>query len=106
PIPLTKVETIQAELAAKVPHPELHGGRKPKTVWATLEDSGMNFLEFVERHGLEHEEGNLFSYLVRVLNFARKLYEASQLTEFEDMAERVQKVLARVDSRLIDDRKW
>jgi hypothetical protein len=40
------------------------------------------------------------------MNFARKLYEASQLTEFEDMAERVQKVLARVDIRLIDDRKW
>lgn len=106
PRPPTKVEVIHAELSAKVPHPELHGGKKPKNVWATLEDSGMGFLEFVERHSLEHEEGNLFSYLVRVMNFARKLGQASQLSEFEDMAERVQKLLARVDIRLIDDRKW
>jgi hypothetical protein len=106
PRPLTRVELIQSELAGKVPHPELHGGRKPKNVWATLEDSGLTFLEFVEKHGLEHEEGNLFSYLVRVMNFARKLGEASQLSEFEDMAERVQKLLARVDVRMVDDRKW
>jgi hypothetical protein len=106
PRPPTKIETIHAELSALIPHPELHGGKKPKTVWATLEDSGAGFLEFVEKHALEHEEGNLFSYLVRVMNFARKLYEASQLSEFEDMAERVQKILARVDIRLIDDRKW
>ena len=106
PRPPTKIELIHAELSAKVPHPELHGGKRPKNVWATLEDSGIGFLEFVERHSLEHEEGNLFSYLVRVMNFARKLGQASQLSEFEDMAERVQKVLARVDIRLVDDRKW
>jgi len=86
PRPPTKIETIHAELSALVPHPELHGGKKPKNVWATLEDSGLGFLEFVEKHALEHEEGNLFSYLVRVMNFARKLGQASQLTEFEDMA--------------------
>ncbi|HEY6174938.1 MAG TPA: hypothetical protein VIX73_10855, partial [Kofleriaceae bacterium] len=106
PRPPTKIETIHAELSALVPHPELHGGKRTKNVWATLEDSGIGFLDFVERHALEHEEGNLFSYLVRVMNFARKLYEASQLTEFEDMSERVQKVLARVDIRMVDDRKW
>lgn len=103
---LTKVEEIHQELSAKIPHPELHGGKRAKNVWATLEDSGMGFLEFVDKHHLEHEEGNLFSYLVRVMNFARKLHEASQLSEFEDMAERVQRVLAIVDVRLVDDRKW
>jgi len=106
PRPLTRVEQIHAELSAKVPHPELHGGKRAKNVWATLEDSGAGFLEFIERHSLEHEEGNLFSYLVRVMNHARKLGAVSQLSEFEDMAERVQKVLARVDIRLVDDRKW
>jgi hypothetical protein len=106
PRPPTRVEVIHAELSAKVPHPELHGGKRPKNVWATLEDSGAGFVEFVDRHSLEHEEGNLFSYLVRVMNFARKLGEASQMSEFEDMAERVQKVLARVDVRLVDARKW
>jgi hypothetical protein len=102
PRQLTKIELIHSEFSAKVTHPELHGGKKPKNVWAQLEDSGMSFLEFVERHGLEHEEGNLFSYLVRVMNFAQKLYEASQLSELEDMAERVKKLLGRIDMRFVE----
>ena len=103
---LTKIELIHQEFSSKIPHPELHGGKKPKTTWAQLEDSGLTFLEFVDKHGLDHEEGNLFSYLVRVMNFARKLHTAAHLTEFEDMAERVQRLLARVDVRLVDDKKW
>jgi hypothetical protein len=103
---LTKVELIHQELSSQLPHPELHGGKRPKNTWAQLEESGLGFLEFVDKHHLEHEEGNLFSYLVRVMNFARKLHEASQLSEFEDMAERVQKILAHVDVRLVDDTKW
>ena len=102
----TKIELIHQELGAKLPHPELHGGKKIKNVWARLEDGGIGFVEFVEQNHLEHEEGNLFSYLVRVMNFARKLGEASKLTEFEDMAERVQRVLAHVDVRLVEDHKW
>lgn len=102
PRPLTKVEIIHGEFAAKVPHPELHGGKRAKTVWAQIEDGGFSFLEFVEKHHLEHEEGNLFSYLIRVMNFAQKLYEASQLTEFEDMADRVKKLLGRIDLRLVE----
>lgn len=106
PRELTKVELIHQELSAQLPHPELHGGKRAKNTWAQLEDSGLGFLEFVEKHHLQHEEGNLFSYLIRVMNFARKLHEASQLSEFEDMAERVQKLLAHVDVRLVDDSKW
>ncbi|MDB4962966.1 MAG: box helicase domain protein [Myxococcales bacterium] len=106
PRPLTKVELIHQEFSSKVPHPELHGGKKPKNTWAQLEDSGLTFLEFVDKHGIDHEEGNLFSYLIRVMNFARKLGTASGLTEYEDMAERVQRLLARVDVRLVDDKKW
>jgi len=102
PRPLTKIELIHQEFASKVPHPELHGGKRAKNVWAQLEDGGFSFLEFVEKHHLDHEEGNLFTYLVRVMNFAAKLYEASQLTEFEDMADRVKKLLARIDLRLIE----
>ena len=102
----TKIELIHQEFSSKIPHPELHGGKKPKATWAQLEDSGLTFLEFVDKHGLDHEEGNLFSYLVRVMNFARKLHQAAHLTEFEDMAERVQRLLARVDVRLVDDKKW
>jgi hypothetical protein len=102
PRELTKIELIHSEFAAKVPHPELHGGKKPKAVWAQLEDGGFSFLEFVEKHHLEHEEGNLFSYLIRVMNFAQKLYEASQLSELEDMAERVKKLLGRIDLRFVE----
>ena len=103
---LTKIEQIHAEFAAKVPHPELHGGKRAKNTWAQLEESGLGFLEFVEKHNLEHEEGTQFSYLVRVMNFANKLGEASQLPEFEDMAERVRKLLARIDLRLVEEKKW
>jgi hypothetical protein len=103
---LTKIELIHQEMSSKVPHPELHGGKKAKNVWAQLEDSGASFLEFVDKHGLEHEEGNVFSYLVRVMNFATKLFDASQLTEFEDMAGRVRALLARVDLRFVEDRRW
>ena len=39
---------------------------------------------------------------MRVMNFANKLKQASQLTEFEDMAERVQKLLARIDLRIME----
>lgn len=106
PRTLTKLELIHSEFSGKVPHPELHGGKRPKSVWAQMEDAGLTFLEFVDKHGLEHEEGNLFSYLIRVMNFARKLGEASKLSEFTDMAERVQKLLARVDVRLVDERSW
>lgn len=102
PRPLTKIEIIHSEFASQVPHPELHGGKRPKTVWAQIEDGGFSFLEFVEKHHLEHEEGNLFSYLIRVMNFSQKLYEASQLTEFEDMADRVKKLLGRIDLRLVE----
>jgi hypothetical protein len=102
PRPKTKIEIIHGELAGVVPHPELHGGKKPKTVWAQLEDSGLGFLDFVDKHGLEHEEGNLFTYLVRAMNFARKIGEASGLSELADMAERVQKLLARIDLRLVE----
>jgi hypothetical protein len=103
---LTKIELIHQEFSSKVPHPELHGGKKPKSTWAQLEDSGAGFLEFVDKHGLEHEEGNLFSYLVRVMNFANKMGEASQLSELSDMGERVRALLARIDLRMVEGRRW
>ncbi len=106
PRELTKIELIHSEFSSKVPHPELHGGKKVKNTWAVLEDANIGFLEFVEQHHLQHEEGNLFSYLIRVMNFAQKLHQASQLTEFEDMADRVRRLLARIDLRLLDTKAW
>ncbi|HLL24536.1 MAG TPA: hypothetical protein VK427_20535, partial [Kofleriaceae bacterium] len=106
PRELTKIEWIHTEFASKVPHPELHGGKRAKNTWATMEDANIGFLEFIDQHHLQHEEGNLFSYLIRVMNFAQKLHQASQLTEFEDMADRVRKVLARIDLRLLEGNQW
>jgi len=103
---LSKIEEVHQAFAAAVPHPELHGGKRAKNVWAIMEDENIGFVEFVEREHLEHEEGNLFSYLVRVMNFARKLGEASKLTEFEDLAERVQTALGRVDLRFVENPRW
>lgn len=97
----TKIELIHAEFSGAVPHPELHGGKRAKNVWAQIEDGEHGFLDFVEKHNLQHEEGNLFSYLVRVMNFSLKLFQASELSEFEDMGERVRKLLATIDLRMV-----
>ncbi len=100
PRELTRVEIVQQEFAGVVPHPELHGGKQPKNVWATMEDQRVSFVDFVEREHLAHEEGSLFTYLVRVMTTARKLFEASELPQFRDLYDRVRATLARVDPRL------
>nr|MBP9089286.1 hypothetical protein [Kofleriaceae bacterium] len=103
---LTKIEEVHQQFSSSVPHPELHGGKRAKNVWAIMEDENIGFVEFVERENLEREEGNLFSYLVRVMNFARKLGEASKLSEFEDIADRVKTALGRVDLRFVENSRW
>ncbi len=101
PRELTRVELIYQQFAALVPHPELHGGKSPKNVWATMEDEEMGFLEFVDKHRLAHEEGSLFSYLIRIMNFARALGEVTSMEQFITLEERVRTLLSSVDARLI-----
>ncbi|HVV83608.1 MAG TPA: DEAD/DEAH box helicase [Kofleriaceae bacterium] len=96
----SRMEEALARFCAEVPHPELHGGKKQKRVWAMMEDERLGFLDLVEREGLQHEEGSLFSYLVRCMNTARKLGEASELEQFTELAEKLKLVLAAVDARL------
>lgn len=57
-------------------------------------------MDLVEREGMQHEEGNLFTYLVRVMNFANKLAEASKLSQFEEIAAKIKAVLGHVDPRM------
>ena len=102
PRPLTKIELIHSEFAGKVPHPELHGGKKPKDTWAQLEDSGLSFLEFVEKHTSSTRKAIYSPTSIRVMNFAQKLFQASQLSELEDMAERVKKLLGQIDMRFVE----
>jgi hypothetical protein len=105
PRELSRIEQIHARFAASVPHPELHGGKRQKAIWAVMEDEQLGFLDLVEREGLQHEEGSLFTYLIRVMNFARKLGEASQLDQFGEVGDRIRAVLARVDARMLEDRR-
>ena len=105
PRELSRIEQIHQSFAAQVPHPELHGGKKQKKIWSLMDDEKLSFLELVERENLHHEEGSLFSYLIRVMNFARKLGEASQLAQFEEVAEKIRGVLAKVDARMLEDRR-
>jgi hypothetical protein len=103
PRELTPVEKLHAEFVARVPHPELHGGKVAKTVWAQMEDEDLGFMDFVEKHGLETEEGNLFSYLARVMKFARMLGEATGLDEFKNLDSNVRKRLSVVDERVLEE---
>ncbi|HLU67207.1 MAG TPA: DEAD/DEAH box helicase [Kofleriaceae bacterium] len=97
---LSRIEEIHQEFQAKVPHPELHGGKVRKTVWATIEDQELGFLEMVDRHRLAHEEGSLFTYLARVMKVARKLHEAAAVEQAATIEQRIRSYLAVVDARL------
>lgn len=101
PRELTKMEILHQEFSATVPHPELHGGKNPKNIWATIEDENIGFLEMVDRHRLAHEEGNLFTYLARVMKVAGKIHEATGLEQLGDIERRIRSYLSVVDSRLI-----
>ncbi len=95
----SRMEEALARFLAAVPHPEVHGGKKQKRVWERMDEEQLGFLEFVTLEGLEHEEGSLFTYLVRCMNTARKLGEASKLDAFTELADRIERCLARVDKR-------
>ncbi|MSP60969.1 MAG: DEAD/DEAH box helicase [Myxococcales bacterium] len=103
PRQLTPVEQLHADFLAAVPHPELHGGKLPKTVWTIIEEAELSFMDFVEREGLQTEEGSLFSYLARVMKFARMLHEATGMTEFKTLDEGVRRVLAVIDPRVLEE---
>jgi hypothetical protein len=102
PRQLSPIEVIHQEFCQKVPHPELHGGKRYKQIWATIEDGEVGFLEFVDRHGLAHEEGSLFSYLARVMKVARAIHEATTLEQFGAIEQRIRSYLSVIDDRLIE----
>ncbi len=103
PRQLSKMELIHQEFARQVPHPELHGGKGAKTIWATIEDENIGFLEMVDRHRLAHEEGNLFTYLARVMKVARKIHEATGLEQLAEIERRIRSYLSVVDERMVEE---
>ncbi len=103
PRELTPVEKLHAGFVAVVPHPELHGGKTAKAIWAKIEDEDLSFMDFVENNGIESEEGNLFTYLARVMKFARMLGEATGLDEFKNLDLAVRRKLSVVDERVLEE---
>lgn len=100
PRELFPIERIHQDFVAHVPHPELHGGKRYKNVWATIEEQELGFLDMVDRHHLEREEGSLFSYLARLMKTAGKIYEATGLEQCAELEQRVRSYLAVVDARM------
>jgi hypothetical protein len=102
PRELLPIELIHQEFVAKVPHPELHGGKQAKTIWAEMQDEDLGFVEFVEKHELDQEEGSLFTYLARVMKAARMLAEVTAIGEFETIEMSVRSKLAAIDERVME----
>jgi superfamily II DNA/RNA helicase len=103
PRELGPIEKLHAEFLGKLPHPELHGGKKAKRIWAAMEEDDLSFMDFAERENLATEEGNLFSYLVRVMKFAKMLHEATGLDELRALETNVRQRLSAVDERVLEE---
>jgi hypothetical protein len=105
PRELTRIELIHQEFAGRLPHAELHGGKAAKAIWATIDDEGLGFLDYVDRHRLAHEEGSLFTYLARVMKTANRIAEVTSAPHFAEIEARLRAVLAVIDPRIADERR-
>lgn len=103
PRQLSFVEKINQQFLQKVPHPELHGGKVQKNIWATMEDQQLSFMDFVESHQLQNEEGNLFSYLTRAMKMAEVLHDATHLGDFYLIERSIRRILGSIDERVLED---
>ncbi|MBI2375670.1 MAG: DEAD/DEAH box helicase [Deltaproteobacteria bacterium] len=103
PRELLPVEHVHAQFVAGLPHPELHGGKTAKQIWATMEDRGIGFFEFVEEEELATEEGSLFTYLARVMKTARMLHDVTKVDAFGDLEAKVRKELGGIDPRVLKE---
>ncbi len=100
PRELSEIEKYHQEFCSLVPHPQLHGGYRQKDVYAQIEDGEHAFMEFVDKNRLAHEEGSLFSYLIRIMNFANTLAQVTKLEQFSSIEDKVRTLLTAVDKRL------
>ena len=66
------------------------------------DDFDLSFEDFVTAHGLEREEGSLFTYLARVMKTARMLHEVTSVEEFEGIEKTVRRRLAIIDARVLE----
>ena len=98
---LSNAELIHQQFVSSLPHPEIHGGKVQKDVWAKLEDSEASFFDFIAEHDLNREEGSLFSYLSRVMKTAKMIAEITQIDHFEVIESNIRQELGKIDSRVL-----
>ena len=67
-----------------------------------MEDEQLGFSDYVEKHSLAYEEGNLFSYLARVMRVARMLGEVTGIEGFQTIEQGVRERLSVIDERVVD----
>jgi hypothetical protein len=60
-------------------------------------------MDFVEKEGLTAEEGNLFSYLARVMKQARQLFDVTGIDAFATIERGVRARLSVVDERVLEE---
>jgi hypothetical protein len=102
PRELSFAEQIHQEMVAKVPHPELHGGKIQKKIWATMEDEDLTFMDFVQKEDLGTEEGSLFTYLARIMKGARSLNDVWEHEALTQMELKIRNRLAAIDERVLE----
>jgi RAD3-like DEAD/DEAH box helicase len=102
PRELLPMERVHQEFLAAIPHPELHGGKMNKAVWAEMDEEQLSFVAFVEKHHLAHEEGSFFTYLARVMKAAKMMFEVSGLEPFQSIESKIRGKLAAIDERVLE----
>jgi hypothetical protein len=102
PRELTSMELLHRDFESRIPHPELHGGKRAKRIWAEIEDDDLTFTDYVDRHQLDDEEGSLFTYLARVMRAAKMLDEATGQPHFATVESAIRHKLAAIDERVLE----
>ncbi|MEM7678059.1 MAG: helicase-related protein, partial [Myxococcota bacterium] len=95
-------ERIHQAFIAPLPHQELHGGKRQKSIWAQMSDADQTFMDFVKEHDLAYEEGSLFTYLARLMKTARMLHEVFEEPFFSQMEKDIRHKLAAIDERVLE----
>lgn len=102
PRELSRCELAMSDFLAKVPHPELHGGKAQKRIWAEMLEDDLSFTDYVSRHDLGREEGSLFTYLARVMKTARMMHEITEDKGFSELERTIRSKLATIDERVME----
>lgn len=102
PPELSVVEQMHRRFEALLAHPELHGGKVQKAIWAEMATEDLTFTDYVEKHELGTEEGSLFTYLARVMKAARMLHEVMGHEAFAAVELAIRGRLAAVDERVLE----